>query len=155
MSRSCPMRGLRLIGLCLCALLLAVWGCGGGSGSDQLVPVSGKVTMGGKALSRGSISFRADKLRGNTSSAEPYGQITEDGTYTLYTNKRPGAPVGKYAVLIEASEDVDPNKPSAAPKAIVDPKYSDPDRPIFQVDVVEKPQPGQYNFDVPKPGSVK
>jgi hypothetical protein len=149
MPRSSSLPALRFVPVLLSAALLAVWGCGS-SGPDGLVPVSGKVTVGGKALTKGSVSFRADKLRGNTSTAEPYGQINEDGTYTLYTNKRAGAPVGKYVVLVEASEEPDPNNPSATPKAIVDPKYSDPERPILQIDVVDNPKPGHYDLPLPK-----
>jgi hypothetical protein len=148
MSRSGRLDGLRFVPLFLTPMLLGVWGCGGSGSSEALVPVSGKVTIGGAPLTRGSISFRADKARGNKSTAEPYGEIKSDGTYTLYTNKKPGAPAGKYIVLVEASEDVDPNKPSATPKAIVHPKYSDPDMPILQVDVVENPKPGQYDLAV-------
>jgi hypothetical protein len=101
------------------------------------VPVSGKVTVAGKPLPRGSVSFRADTGRGNTATAEPYGEIQPDGTYTLYTGKKRGAPVGKYVVLVAATEDVDPKNPSATPKSLVDPRYADPDKPILQVDVVD------------------
>lgn len=130
-----------------CALLLAASGCGS-SGAEGFIPVSGKVTIGGKALTRGTVSYRADKLRGNKSTAEPYAEIQPDGTYTLYTDKKPGAPPGKYVVLVEASEDIDPRNPSAAPKAIVHQKYADSENPVLQRDVVDNPKPGQYDLEV-------
>lgn len=149
MPRSDRLSALRwLTAFLCCAALLAAWGCGGSSGPDNLVPVSGKVTLKGKALTRGTVSYRADKLRGSKETLEPYAEIQPDGTYTLYTNKKPGAPPGKYIVLVEASEDIDPKNPSAAPKAIVDRKYANPEQPILQVDVVENPKPGQYDLPV-------
>src|SRR5262245_34440886 len=117
----------RLATVLPCALLLAVWGCGG-SGSANLVPVSGKVLAGGKALTRGTVSFRPDKSRKNLDTAEPSGEIGPDGTYTLYTNKKAGAPPGKYFVLVEASEAIDPKNPSATPKSLIDPKWADAER---------------------------
>lgn len=142
-----PFLCMRRVALVMVLLTLYLGGCSG-SGQEPLVPVSGKVMLDKKPLTRGSVSFRADKARGNNSTVEPYGSIEPDGTYTLYTNKRKGAPVGKYIVLVTASEDIDPANPSAAPKPIVHPKYSDPDRPILQVDVVENPRPGQYDLTV-------
>jgi hypothetical protein len=94
MMRSSRLSGIRRVPLILSALLVAAWGCGGSSDGEGLIPVSGKVTVGGKALTKGSVSYRPDKARGNTNPAEPYGEITADGTYTLYTNKKKGAPAG-------------------------------------------------------------
>lgn len=132
-------------------ILLAIMGCAG-SATDNLVlvPVTGKVTVGGKALHTGSVSFRPDKARGNTSTVESHGDIAEDGAYTLFTNKKPGAPVGKYIVLVTASEDIDPRNPSATPKELVDRKYADPDRPLLQVEVEAGPKAGQYDLSLSK-----
>jgi hypothetical protein len=134
----------------LFALLFAVWGCGG-SGPDNLVPVSGKVTIDGKTLTKGTVSYRPDKSQGNSSTEEPYGEISADGTYTLYTGagekKRKGAPVGKYHVLVEANEGVPPGT-TATPKPIVNLKYSDPSKPLLHREVVENPKDGQYDLQV-------
>ena len=78
-----------------------------------LTPVKGKITVNGKALTTGNISFRPDNAGGNSSILEPSGDVADDGTYTIFTGKRPGAPVGKYFVLVTAYEPIDPNKPSA------------------------------------------
>ncbi|MCI0637824.1 MAG: hypothetical protein L0Y72_27675 [Gemmataceae bacterium] len=136
--------------LLLAIVLFVLAGCGGGSGGPSLTPVSGKVTVGGKVLTRGSVSFRPDKARGNNDPSEPFGDIGPDGVYKLYTGKNLGAPLGKYVVLVAATEEVDPNKPSDTPKSLVNLKYSDPDMPILQLDVVENPKPGHYDLDIPK-----
>jgi prepilin-type processing-associated H-X9-DG protein len=52
-------------------------GCGG----LNLVPVSGTVYVDGKPVSRGSVIFKPDQSRGNTSGFEPIGVIGPDGTY--------------------------------------------------------------------------
>ncbi|MCI0377838.1 MAG: hypothetical protein L0215_09540 [Gemmataceae bacterium] len=132
------------------AAILSASGCGGGSSGPSLTPVSGKVSVGGKLLTRGSVSFRPDTARGNKDLSEPFGEIGPDGAYKLHTGKRLGAPLGKYVVLVAATEDVDPNKPSDTPKSLVPLKYSDPDMPILQLDVVENPKPGHYDLDLPK-----
>ncbi len=150
MPCSSRLRCVRFLPALLCAVLVTVLGCGGSSTSGNLISVSGKVTVGGKPLTRGSVSFRPDKARGNNGTAEPYGEIGADGTYTLYTDKKPGAPLGKYVVLVVATEEVDPNNPSATPKSLINPKYGDPERPILQVDIVDNPKPAQYDLDLAK-----
>jgi hypothetical protein len=69
-----------------------------GCGAPKLVPVSGKVTQGGKPVTSGLVVYSAvksgDKLMAIT------GQIKEDGTYALQTDGKDGAPLGKYKVFI-------------------------------------------------------
>jgi hypothetical protein len=48
------------------ALLWAGYGCGKDE-ADKFVPVAGKVTLDGKPLSVGSVSFRPDASKGNKS----------------------------------------------------------------------------------------
>ena len=87
--RTCPLAIGRAAGTAV-AVALFVTGCNSGTG--KLVPVRGKVTVAGRPLTKGSVSFRPDKARGETGTAEPYGDIGPDGTYTLSTNGKPGAP---------------------------------------------------------------
>ena len=144
--RTRPLRIARATGPAVFAALLLT-GCSSGTG--KLVPVQGKVTVAGQPLTKGSVSLRPDKARGETITAEPYGTIGPDGTYTLSTDGKPGAPVGKYVVLVVATEDPDPNS-SATPKSLIHPKYADPDTIHLQVEVVENPRPGQYDLDLQK-----
>src|SRR6516165_4933167 len=74
--------------LVLCTLgLVGALGCGAAP-----VPVSGKVMLDKKPLTTGIVSFRPDRGKGNTNAVEPRGKIAEDGSYTLATNGKPGAP---------------------------------------------------------------
>jgi hypothetical protein len=77
---------------CLVAVVLA--GCGG----PRLGRVTGRVTVGGKPVTSGTIMFHPDA--GPTA----VGAIGADGTYTLTTFKRgDGALVGSHRVTIEAT----------------------------------------------------
>jgi hypothetical protein len=72
---------------------LAVPGCSGSSGR---LAVSGKVTLDGKPLDSGMISFRP---AAGTSANSSGGQIT-DGSYVLPAQK--GLKPGKYLVTVQA-----------------------------------------------------
>jgi hypothetical protein len=143
------MRRLTPSGPLACVLLfgvalLLVAGCGGGG--EKLVEVKGRITVGGNPLTRGTLSLIPDK--GNATASEPYGQVEPDGTYMLYTAKKKGAPLGKYSVLVEASEEIDPKNPSATPKALVPAKYSIREKPLLTLEVVETG--GKYDLTLDK-----
>jgi hypothetical protein len=131
----------------LVAVVGSLWGC---APQEALVPVTGKVMVDGKAMTTGNLSFRPDKAGGNASLSEPHAEIGADGTYTVITDKRKGAPVGKFFVLITADEGIDPKNPSATPKSLLDRKYADPSNPILKVEVTATPKDGQYDFDLKK-----
>lgn len=96
----------RLLAGCLLGIVLT--GCNQG---PQLAPVSGRITVGDKAITEGVIMFHPDD--GPTA----VGTIQPDGTYTL-TTFRPGdgAVVGKHRVSIHATR-VGPGH-LASPKSI-------------------------------------
>jgi hypothetical protein len=120
-------------------------GCGS-SNEPHLSAVKGTVTLDGKPLPRGSIAFRPDAKGGNNSSHEPAGEIGSDGSYTLHTRTRPGAPLGKYVVTVQASEPADPKDPYGPEKSLVPTRYTDPDTSELRVEVVESPAPGTYDL---------
>jgi hypothetical protein len=72
--------------LTLAAVLAAVAGCSGP------VPVKGHASVDDKPLSGGSARFIPSKDKGNAATVEPLGYITEQGTYEMTTNGKPGAP---------------------------------------------------------------
>src|SRR5262245_37564353 len=77
-----------------CLLGLARPGCGG----LRLGKVSGKVTVGGKPVTTGTIMFHP------ASGPTAVGAIGPDGSYTLTTIKKgDGAVVGSHRVTIEAT----------------------------------------------------
>jgi len=112
-----------------------------------LRPVTGKVTVDGNPLTKGMVRFIPDKEKGNTGTTESVGEIQADGTYTLYTNSKPGAPTGWYKVTVNASEVPDSSKPMTG-KSLVDPKYSNAEHPLLSVEVVSSPSPGAYDLKV-------
>lgn len=82
--------------------------CGCGQKLPTTAPVHGKVTVAGKPIAVGRITFYPDDGR-----RPALGVIQPDGTYRLTTFQTDdGATIGKYRVTIEASESV-----GAAPKA--------------------------------------
>ena len=76
-----------------CALCLAVaWIAGCEPGGPATEPVTGKVTFtDGSPVPQGTVVFYSEKVT-------PMGQIKEDGSYTLYTGEKEGAPVGNYTI---------------------------------------------------------
>lgn len=102
-------RSVLIIILHLCPLFI---GCG--RSTERTIPdytyhpTSGRVLMNGKPLRGGSIEFVPYPLDGNYMC---FGQIGQDGTFTLMTNtmvaaSMPGAPEGTYSVVvIPAGED--------------------------------------------------
>jgi hypothetical protein len=130
-------RLLLLCGLCAWA------GCGGGL---TLVPVSGKVTLGGKAVPSGGVSFIADVAKGNNAQVICVGRLGPQGEYELKSqgvkpsDSGPGAPPGWYRVTIIEMRD------SPLPK--VPAKYmSEKDTPL-SIEVLAEPPPGGYNFEL-------
>lgn len=126
--------------------LLAPTGCGT-DGVGSLHKVSGRVTVNGSPLTLGSVRFVPDKARGNTTPTEPVGVIQPDGTYTLGTNGKPGAPAGWYRVTVTAAEQADSSRPFAG-KVHVAPKFNVPEKSGLSVEVVAKPGPGAYDLQV-------
>jgi hypothetical protein len=95
-SRGC---GMRIVPLA--AILLALAGCGESvKGRAGLVPVTGKVTLDGKPLTTGTVSF----ITSDGSEAFT-GQIDASGNYKLAASPTdPGALPGEYKVIVMATE---------------------------------------------------
>jgi hypothetical protein len=138
----------RLGGLALVAggLLGLALGCGQKAG----VPVVGTVTVDGKPLTLGTVSFRPDKTQGNTSTQEPSGEIDAQGSYKLYTAGKEGAPLGWYKIAIIASDPIDPKNPYALTKSHVKAKYNVAETSGLSIQVVDTPAPGAYDLKLPK-----
>jgi hypothetical protein len=121
-------------------------GCGDPTDIGRTVPVVGKVTANGKPVKAGSVSFRPDKSKGNTSAHEPYGEIDADGNYKLRTGKKEGAPVGWYRVAVFAGEPVEVGNLSGQAKWYANPKYAAAESSGLTIEVVEQPAPGAYDL---------
>jgi hypothetical protein len=143
-SRAKADRARRLLfALLACGWAVLPAGCGSKSGTPA---VTGKVTVAGKPLTTGSVSFRPDKAKGNTSPHEPGGDIDAQGNYKLYTAGKEGAPPGWYKVVVVATEPLDPKNPYAPPRSFLHSRYNSAETSGLAVQVVDNPAPGAYDL---------
>lgn len=133
--------------LVACLLLASASGCGGSSSVGKLYAVSGKVSLGSVSLTQGGVRFRPDPSRGNTSPAEPVAIIQPDGTYTLYTNGKRGAPAGWYKVSVSAGESIDSSKPFST-KSPVARRFTNPETAGLSIEVRPSAAAGAYDLTV-------
>ena len=88
-----------IAGITLTIFIAGIVGCGG-DGLPPPVPVSGKVTLGGKPISGANVTFLS--VDGGTSAS---GRTISDGTYKLTTlNTDDGARPGEYTITIAKSD---------------------------------------------------
>jgi hypothetical protein len=131
------------LGLCLGFITILI-GCSKPEG-PTLYPVTGKILMNGAPATGGTVSFRhEDGLH------QPAGIIKEDGSYSLKSGHREGAPVGQYRVVVFVTEP--PSKSGAGhsglPRIIVNKKFQDPSSTPLKVEVKVDPSPQKYDFEV-------
>ncbi|WP_165072872.1 hypothetical protein [Paludisphaera rhizosphaerae] len=110
------------VALSLCAA--GATGCG--SSGPEMGRVYGTVTLNGKPVTKGTVSFVTTSPEGRNAT----GTISEDGSYTLQTeNPGDGALLGDYKVGLVSREDVlldyIPKKP-IPPKRLIPEKYENP-----------------------------
>lgn len=125
----------------LAAISTAATGCSSG------ISVSGKVTVDDKPLTTGGVTFVPDKEKGNTSTEEAHGQITEAGTYEMYTNNQKGVTPGFYKVLVVAQDKPDISKPTEV-KSLIDSMYNKVETTPLKIEV--KPD-GDFNLKLSGP----
>jgi hypothetical protein len=124
-------------------LLIALAGCDS-SGLGKIVPVKGKITIDGKPLTKGSLVFKPDVAKGNTSTFEPSATIAADGNYSLFTQEKEGAPLGWHKVGVVAQE-ASPNDPYSM-KSLVPPRYNDAESSGLSVEIVAAPAADAYDL---------
>jgi len=130
------------------ALALA---CGCQPAGEPLVPVAGRITLRGKPVSEGSISFRPDANLANASLHHPTGRIEPDGSYRLYIREREGAPAGWYKVIVFVNEPIVDEQGRAhpgMPKSLIDRRYNRPGDTPLAVEVKPEAPQGSYDFDL-------
>jgi hypothetical protein len=100
--------------------------CGCGSDGFDMESVRGRVTLNGEPITTGTVSFRPDPAKGNTSLHHPTGPIDPEGNYQLFTAGKPGAPTGWYKVLVFADANAKPSKTAhpLPPRWLVPEKYT-------------------------------
>ncbi|HMC10721.1 MAG TPA: hypothetical protein VKH44_05505 [Pirellulaceae bacterium] len=125
-------------------LLASLAGCNS-SGVGRIVPVKGKITVDGKPLTIGSLVFKPDAAKGNPSQFGPAATIAADGSYSLFTKEKQGAPLGWYKVGVVAQE-ADPGNPYGPMKSLVPQRYNDAESSGLAIEVVAAPTPGTYDL---------
>lgn len=73
--------------------------------SEKYYPVKGKVLLNDKPLANATVAFHP-KGSANLKTTTSTGVTKEDGTFTLMTGDKEGAPAGEYVVTIICSETV-------------------------------------------------
>ncbi len=133
-----------------CGAVWAVACLGCGDPGPQLEPVSGTVTVGGKPLAAGTVAFRP--AAGNPTQHHPVGAIGPEGRYELSTLGKPGAPPGKYKVLVFADANTTPGKAAhpQPPVWLIDKKYTSEPTTDLTAEVVPSPEPGRYDLKLTK-----
>jgi hypothetical protein len=145
------------VAICCCGLLMLA-GCSNSEESPgKLVPVQGKITLSdGTPLPGGRVLFFASDRDPNApppaspernAPASPdrdtptsVGQVQEDGSYTLSTKGHPGAPLGKYRVVL-ARGAADRKAWSRVPTQYVNPRKSP-----LEVEVADNKPEGGYDL---------
>jgi hypothetical protein len=142
-----------LLGLCA---FLALAGCG--KGDLKLVPVEGTVTVGGKSLTTGVVTFWSEGEPEGSKKVAPIGNIGPDGSYKMTTNGKDGAPVGRYKVTVSTmmppGSDV-PDitggggkkpPPMETSSVKIDSRYISLKTTPLKVEVSENPSSGAYDL---------
>ena len=82
-----------VLGVALAAATLGIWGCGGGGGekpavgpgsSNGAATVSGKISLNGKAVSKGSVTFEPLGTNGIPTGSN-VAKVDKDGAYSVTT----------------------------------------------------------------------
>ncbi|MCS7238081.1 MAG: hypothetical protein NZ899_07410 [Thermoguttaceae bacterium] len=142
MFRTCAL--LTMLGL----LVLAVVTCGCAGGGDKPVPVSGKVTVGGKPVGNVIVHFMAvGKTHVGT------GKTAADGTFSLENGALPGVNKIYFSVVRELPQGVDETALASGAVELppvenpIPSKYTDPQNPALEFTV---PAGGtkEANFDL-------
>jgi hypothetical protein len=137
--------------LCCLGGIASLPGCAG-SPKHRLLPVEGKVTVGGKLLAldshaRGTVILYPDKSKGNDSLEEPRGNIDSEGNFKIMTGTKPGAAPGRYLVTVDAAKMIDPKNPyHSAADYLMPERYLFKEQSKLAFDVVENAASGAYDL---------
>lgn len=120
---------------------------GGGCSGGGLTTVKGKVTLDGNPMTKGSVRFVPDKAKGNNATTESAGTIGADGSYTLATAGKPGAPLGWYKVTIASGDIPESSRPNEV-KTKIAPSFLSAELTPLSVEVVSSPKADSYDLKV-------
>jgi hypothetical protein len=124
-----------------CLLLALTCVAALGCGSELPSTVSGKVTLDGAPLTKGTVTF-APQGEGRIA----YGEIDSSGNYTVRTLNDQGMQVGEYNVTIIATGEAPAS--DIPPPLLTPAKYANAQTSGFTASV--KPGPNTFNFALEK-----
>jgi hypothetical protein len=123
-------------------------GCG--PKAVSLAPVSGKITVDNQPVTAGQVTLvplgDTGKMAGKSNLSA--GTIDSSGVYTIYTDGRSGAPLGKYKVTVTPS--MVPTGAKEAPTTPFNAKYTDVAKTDAQIEVIDNAPPGKYDLKLSK-----
>lgn len=128
-----------------CLVLVPAFCCLACSAGDTLNPVEGKVVSKDGPV-RGAVVTFHPKGADPITAVRPVGFTKDDGTFTLSTGPKEGAPAGEYVVTFIWPKDV-PTKGKKAlstdmtpeSRDVFDGAYADPARSTFPVEIKRGP----------------
>jgi len=126
------------------ALLTVIIGCG--ESGPELISVTGKVTLDGKPATEGGVML----IDADNPMSKLVGSIQSDGTYSVITQRKPGAPAGEYRVTVlvtETKKDADGNY-TGLPRTLSNMQFSNPNTTPLKVEVREGAPAGAYDLAV-------
>jgi hypothetical protein len=128
-----------------CLILFLSAGCSDPS-TVATVPVSGKVTVDGRPIASGQVSFTAadDKVGAGLCT----GSIGADSAYKISSDGKPGAQPGKYKVTVTPS--MVPPAGGVRPPLPYNASYSNPQLTPLVIEVVSNPAAGAYDLKLKK-----
>ena len=98
--------------------------------------------MSGQPIASGTVTF---KPLAPSDLPDPVGTIAS-GQYSVATGPNPGAPVGKYKVIVTASIPSNPDDPYSVPKSLLPAKYTAASTTDLQIEIVATPAAGAYDL---------
>jgi hypothetical protein len=145
---------LRLTIVLAFAFALSLLGC---TKEEKLTEVKGTLYIGDQPAksaegdkTEGFITFHPDASKGNTWQEEAVGHVKPDGTYELDMRGKKGAAKGWYQVGVTYADVIDPNNPYVSNWRMPNPeKYQYWSKSGIAVEIVDNPQPGQYDIKLP------
>jgi len=145
---------LRVVLVLLLAAFLSIFGC---TKQEKLTEVKGTLYIGDQpakspegAKIEGFVTFHPDASKGNTWQEEAIGHVKPDGTYELDMRGKKGAAQGWYKVGVMFADVIDPANPYVTTWRMPNPeKYQYWSKSGIAVEVVDNPQPGQYDIKLP------
>ena len=133
----------------VCMVLFFGAGLAGGCGGPPpvvTVPVSGKVTVDGQPATTGQVSFL--NVEDKTGAGLCAGTIGANGEYQVFTDGKPGAPVGKYKVTVTPSMVPQAGGPPPAPP--YNARYSNSQATPLTIEVKSSAAAGAYDLKLTK-----